>query len=132
MKKNKNKATPLFEVDELLRSFCLAEIEACEDIQMDKFQVTIGIEMGIAYLLDQIQKLKLEKKLSSEDSQKIYENFATISKKIALMARNMIQLKSENRVQEIGLQIVQHNSLSPLFAMMVTSMMIEEKSSFIH
>lgn len=132
MKKRKTQSNEIFHADDLLRTFCEPEIDLCGQVDMDTFQVAIGIEMGIAYINDQIQKLKLEKKLSPDESQNIYENFAVISKKIAMMARNMIQLKSEHRMQEIGLQIVQHNVLSPLFAMKVTSMMIEEKSNFIH
>jgi hypothetical protein len=132
MKKKKTQSNEIFQADDILRSFCESEIDLCTKVDMDTFQVAIGIEMGIAYINDQIQKLKLEKKFSSDESQNIYENFAVISKKIAAMARNMINLKSEHRMQEIGLQIVQHNALSPLFAMKVTSMMIEEKSSFIH
>lgn len=132
MKKRKTQSNEIFHPDDILRSFCEAEIDMCTQVDMDTFQVALGIEMGIAYINNQIEKLKLEKKLSPEESQNIYENFAIISKKIAVMARNMVQLKSEHRMQEIGLQIVQHNALSPLFAMKVTSLMIEEKSKFIH
>ena len=132
MKKKDKQSNEIHDYENLLRSFCEYEVKVCGELNMNLLEVNIGIELGVAYVHDQIQKLKLEKLCSSEDKKSIYDNFAFISKKLAMIARDMVHLNTENRIQEVGLQIVQHNCLSPLIAMMVTSKIVNEPSRFVH
>lgn len=120
------------EIDDLMRSFCQPEIEQCKDIPIDMDKINDGIDMGIAYAKLQIDMLIGEDKLTDNDKQRIFETFSLISKRLASIARSMISLGGGDRLQEIGLQIVQHNLLSPIFAMNITSRMIADKSALIH
>lgn len=126
------KLCDIYEIDNLLRFLCDAELDVCKDIHIDMDTIAEGIDIGIAYAKLQLELLVDKDKLDATDDQGIFDNFSNISKKIASVARAMIQLGGGDRLHEIGLQIVQHNLLSPLVAMTVTSKMISDKSALVH
>lgn len=128
----KKKLFDIYEVDHLLRFLCGPELDVCKDLKIDLEPIKTGIELGISYANLQLDMLIEKDKLNAADDHGIIESFSSLSKKIAAIAKSMIQLGGEDRLQEVGLQIVQHNLLSPLVAMTMTSKMISDKTALVH